>query len=438
MAIKEAEVKRLKMTMYVRWMSALCVSLSILLSTACDSESSGGSSGEIAGDTSGGSAGDDNLAGTSNAGEMSSGVTTAGEVSAGEVSAGEIAGEVAGEVAGEIAGETPERAVCVEYCDTMAQHCTEDNAQFEDRDACMSFCTALPEGAEGDTQGDSVYCRLYYGGDLSINDPDFYCAHAGTYHVGLCVDNAPAPCARLCVQVGDHCEGEYAIYSDLDECINSCRDLPAEGTIASVEGDTVLCRDRYALLARHDPTLCLVTARDGGGICVDSETTRQIDRVGRPGTSKLLITEAHRDLYNSVTPNEWAFFVPEIMSQLHFLNALDGNMGNSIATVIGGGESDVLGLAEILARDYLTIDTSFRPCESDYFFIEVEPYLRGMRSGCGGRVLSENGINMMLGLLVDAGFTINGMITVTIGEGVVRNDVPFIPDFPYLAQPHAD
>lgn len=49
---------------------------------------------------------------------------------------------------------------CELYCDTTAANCTGDFQQYESREACIAMCDELDLGAEGDTSGNTVGCRL--------------------------------------------------------------------------------------------------------------------------------------------------------------------------------------------------------------------------------------------------------------------------------------
>ena len=162
---------------------SILIALISTFGIACDDSDDGDSHEMNAGETAGAAAGEV-------AGE------TAGEAAG--VPAGEVACEVAGEVAGEAAGTEPEETLCDRYCDTIATHCVDDHAQFDSRDACIEFCETLPEGNEGDTRGDTAHCRLYHDGDPSALDPVFHCLHAGEDGGGVCVDEPPRPCDRLC------------------------------------------------------------------------------------------------------------------------------------------------------------------------------------------------------------------------------------------------
>jgi hypothetical protein len=66
---------------------------------------------------------------------------------------------------------------CEEYClDAMTQ-CTEGNAIFKSREACLATCATYPAGTYGDTLGNSLACRFYH---LHVEggDPAVHCPHA--------------------------------------------------------------------------------------------------------------------------------------------------------------------------------------------------------------------------------------------------------------------
>lgn len=76
--------------------------------------------------------------------------------------------------------------VCEAYCGLIQGSCTGDNQQYPDADACLRACNDLPsDGDIGDTDGDTVQCRLYHAA-ASIGDAAMHCDHAGATGGGTC------------------------------------------------------------------------------------------------------------------------------------------------------------------------------------------------------------------------------------------------------------
>lgn len=479
----------------LNWMMMLLACTALLWTTGCDSD--GGDDGEDAGST---------------AGDMMAG-EVAGEEPAGMI-AGTDAGIEAGMVAGMIAGDEPPVTVCDQYCDVVMMNCVDENAQFDNRDACMEFCAELPEGeegamsgnsaqcrlyhggdpaaldpsvhcghagpdgdgvcvdatlcdtycdtvmmnctggnaqfesrdsclafcieleegAEGDSSGNTVNCRLYHGGDPSALDPDFHCAHAGREGGQVCIDDPPNPCNRFCANVIESCTGDFAVYDGVDDCLTACEGYSQEGNFGDSSGDTLQCRDRHAQLAFDDPVLCLAAATDGGGICVADDAPIQLDRMGRPAINTALILSEHKDLYNSASQDRGAFFVPEMAALLEVIDGLDGDLTNGLASLFGD-TPDFVALADFLSADVLLFNAGINNCEDGYLAAEVTALLGGEQVACGGRTLAQDVMDLTLQVLVDVSF-VNGNDFTVVSDAVNENDLSFSSDFPYLAAPH--
>ena len=79
--------------------------------------------------------------------------------------------------------------LCDSYCEKINQNCTGSNEIDFGGTECLTNCALWPEGFLGATTGNSVYCRLLYGGALAVSDPDTNCAFAAPDGGGMCVDN---------------------------------------------------------------------------------------------------------------------------------------------------------------------------------------------------------------------------------------------------------
>jgi len=76
--------------------------------------------------------------------------------------------------------------VCEAYCGLIQGSCTGDNQQYPDADACLRACADLPtDGDIGDTDGDTVQCRLSHAA-AAIDDAAVNCDRAGATGGGTC------------------------------------------------------------------------------------------------------------------------------------------------------------------------------------------------------------------------------------------------------------
>lgn len=121
-----------------------------------------------------------------------------------------------------------------------------------------------------------------------------------------------------------------------------------------------------------------------------------IDRMGKPAIATVFIPGASRDAYNTTAPaDDPSLWTDEVVGVLKALGGYDDATASTIAGV--------------LLPDVMTLDTS-----SSAGFLN-------------GRGLADDVIDAELGI------TTNGAIT---GDCIDANDVPFLSEFPYLAEPN--
>ncbi len=149
----------------------------------------------------------------------------------------------------------------------------------------------------------------------------------------------------------------------------------------------------------------------------------QIDRMGRPAVNTALIPSAKKDAYNQAgIPADWAnLFAADISASILFVDALDGVSGNFLT-------GDATALANVLADDRLQINLDIPNC-GPYLAVEAAALSATTPSACGGRTLDRDVIDDTLAALV------SGFAT-PVSDGVDANDLPFLSDFPFLAEPH--
>ena len=148
----------------------------------------------------------------------------------------------------------------------------------------------------------------------------------------------------------------------------------------------------------------------------------QIDREGRPAVNTALIPSAKKDAYNqSEVPADWAtLFAPDISASILFVDGLDGVTGNFLT-------GDETALANLLADDRIQINLNIPNCGA-YLALESAGLTAATPTECGGRTLDADVIDDTLTVLVSGGAS-------PVSDGVDANDVPFLNDFPFLADP---
>jgi hypothetical protein len=149
----------------------------------------------------------------------------------------------------------------------------------------------------------------------------------------------------------------------------------------------------------------------------------QVDRVGRPGVAALMIPESMRNDYNaSSDPDSW---------YLMFGDAIEAGLTglDSADLVMGNGYSEPATLAPVFADDRLQVDIRKGQTGDFYFSIETSMLVPQDWNISGGRRLSEDVLDGTLAMLVSAWDP-------WVGDFVDANDLPFLPEFPFLAAPH--
>ncbi|MCA9524758.1 MAG: hypothetical protein KC549_00490, partial [Myxococcales bacterium] len=65
---------------------------------------------------------------------------------------------------------------CEAYCLQMESNCPDI---YADNEACMQACAQFPtDGNAGDTDGNSLQCRIYHSGAPAMMDAALHCPHA--------------------------------------------------------------------------------------------------------------------------------------------------------------------------------------------------------------------------------------------------------------------
>jgi hypothetical protein len=196
----------------------------------------------------------------------------AGQGSAG-TNAQASAGESAAGSGGDTAGEEP---LCERYCSAIMAGCSQEHAQYIDRDGCLAACAKLAAGAPGDRTGNSIQCRLTYAMKAN-SEPYTYCTWAGPGGDGKCGSN----CEGFCTLMMQACSAETTepgdYFTSYQQCQATCQALPDVGEYSAsnsslqMGADHVECRLYHvgAALAEDDPLTHCHHAM-GRTLCVDS------------------------------------------------------------------------------------------------------------------------------------------------------------------------
>ncbi|MEC9070815.1 MAG: hypothetical protein VX938_00490, partial [Myxococcota bacterium] len=164
---------------------------------------------------------------------------------------------------------------CEVFCEAVATNCVDDNALFDDDDACLAACAEWPSDPDFEEGGggDSLECRTWYAGTPAEEDPETNCLIAAADGGGVCVDIVPAlPCETFCTTVLEKCTDDNEVYADEEECVSACEGWTSNPDYVDGEGgDSAECRAYYAgdPIDEDPEANCPAVSADGGGICYE-------------------------------------------------------------------------------------------------------------------------------------------------------------------------
>ncbi|MFT5430903.1 MAG: hypothetical protein ACI9OJ_001582, partial [Myxococcota bacterium] len=163
---------------------------------------------------------------------------------------------------------------CANYCTTVTDACTGDNAQYADEAACLSYCNVggqLPLGDVSDTAGNTVGCRSYHAGVAAGSDDDagIHCPHAGPTGGDVC----GTWCDNYCHLSATNCSADNELFADDATCNTACDAYETDANPGSTAGDSVQCRIYHLGVAGSDGDTSAVVHCphgdvDGGDVCV--------------------------------------------------------------------------------------------------------------------------------------------------------------------------
>lgn len=169
---------------------------------------------------------------------------------------------------------------CEEYCNLVEVACTDDLAQYETHDQCVSVCQALDPGQIQDEAENTVGCRKYHS-YAAMAVPDVHCYHAGPLGDGHCGHDDPdtnfkSNCESYCRILKAACSSDFDdAFADQEACQADCASQPmdfkaeadSEFTVASgaEENPDLHCRMLHLERAFKDDSEC--SAAMGGDPC---------------------------------------------------------------------------------------------------------------------------------------------------------------------------
>lgn len=162
----------------------------------------------------------------------------------------------------------------------------------------------------------------------------------------------------------------------------------------------------------------------------------QIDRAGRAAISTATIETfqadeqivgTEKDAYNAAGPDDWAGYVPQMMTSLAILDALDATCGNQL--LADAGDDRYAFLATVLSDDRLWVNSGSGTC-GVYLGVEAEAIgaVPAGMGGCGGRAPADDVIERSYSVLA-AG------ILAGVDDGVTADDGNVTDTFPFLGAP---
>jgi hypothetical protein len=165
-------------------------------------------------------------------------------------------------------GPAPE---CAAYCSLVMDSCSGAHAQYASAQECLAFCSRLPAGKAGASDGNSIACRQFYAGSPARLDALAYCLAAGPFGGGVCGDRCQSFCElTLSTCSPDAGEAPYGSYPD---CQSTCtgfvyRDGGTDGggepPTGPGAGNTLNCRLFYTRAAVTSGAACANLGLDSG------------------------------------------------------------------------------------------------------------------------------------------------------------------------------
>ncbi len=175
----------------------------------------------------------------------------------------------------------------------------------------------------------------------------------------------------------------------------------------------------------------------------------QVSRLGSPLVNEVVVPVGAKDSFNASKPFNDAQFLPKVQDPElpHLLSAVYGTeVPDSDAGTKGVQRADLVqvfltgvpGLnqpEDVTPAEMLRLNTAVPPCSGDCSTLGV---IGGDLAGYpNGRRLEDDVVDISLRAVLGVLLPDHQELADTIGDGVGANDVPFLPEFPYVGYPHA-
>ena len=170
----------------------------------------------------------------------------------------------------------------------------------------------------------------------------------------------------------------------------------------------------------------------------------QVSRLGNPLVNEAVIDLARKDAFNGIEPTSDAVALdrvtdPEVPKLLNLIFGVDSPPAprNDLVTIFLTGIPGLNMPANVRPSEMLRLNTGVPPASNP----DPMGVLRGDNAGFpNGRRVGDDVFDIVL--QAAAGATpltpaFNRSPNNTLGDGISRNDVAYLPTFPYLGTPHA-
>lgn len=216
------------------------------------------------------------------------------------------------------------------------------------------------------------------------------------------------------------------------------RDLTRTGQMPSGPSDSNGIIGVWATNSRR-----AVATRSAGKIDYSGDLV-QVSRLGNPLVNEAVIDLARKDVFNAISPTSDAAALdrvtdPEVPKLLKLIFGVDSPPAprNDLVTIFLTGIPGLNQPAGVVPSEQLRLNMGIPPSKNP----DSMGVLRGDLAGYpNGRRVGDDVLDIVL--QAAAGATpltpsFNRAPNNQLGDGVDRNDKPYLPVFPYLAVPHA-
>ena len=150
---------------------------------------------------------------------------------------------------------------CEAYCTLQLITCGAMEAQYTDMASCLGTCAAFTPGMLGQTDTNTLGCRIYHTQAASTMAGAEHCLHAGPAGYGIC---GTSQCEAFCQIAAHVCTGANMQWPSTAACMTDCAmypgstpDVPAgapDYSTAETSGDSFACRMYHLQVAATNAT----------------------------------------------------------------------------------------------------------------------------------------------------------------------------------------